>query len=43
MGKATFVMDRDYDENKRVLLLNHLKQDYVIHLTSKRKLLYHNK
>ena len=36
-------MDRGYDENKIFLLLDHLKQDYVIRLTSKRKLLYHNK
>ena len=43
LGKATFVMDRGYDENKIFLLLDHLKQDYVIRLTSKRKLLYHNK
>ena len=42
-GKATFFMDRGYGENKIFLLLNHLKQDYVIRLTSKRKLLYHNK
>ncbi len=43
LGKATFVMDRGYDENKIFLLLDRLKQDYVIRLTSKRKLLYHNK
>ena len=42
-GKATFVMDRGYDDNKIFLILDHLKQDYVIRLTSKRKLLYHNK
>ena len=42
-GKATFVMDRGYDANKMFLKLNEMKQDYVIRLTSKRKLLYHNK
>ena len=42
-GKATFCMDRGYDDNKMFLKLDELKQDYVIRLTSKRKLLYHNK
>lgn len=42
-GKATFVMDRGYDNNKRFLKLDELKQDYVIRLTAKRKLLFHNK
>ena len=42
-GKATFVMDRGYDDNKMFLKLDELKQDYVIRLTSKRKLFYHNK
>ena len=42
-GKATFVMDRGYDDNKMFLKLDSLKQDYVIRLTAKRKLLYHNK
>ena len=42
-GKATFVMDRGYDDNKMFLKLDELKQDYVIRLTGKRKLLYHNK
>ena len=42
-GKATFVMDRGYDDNKMFLKLDELKQDYVIRLTAKRKLLYHNK
>ncbi len=41
--KATFVMDRGYDDNKMFLKLDSLKQDYVIRLTAKRKLLYHNK
>ncbi len=42
-GKATFVMDRGYDDNKMFLIFDHLKQDYVIRLKSNRKLLYHNK
>ena len=42
-GKATFVMDRGYDDNKMFLKLDELKQDYVIRLTSRRKLLLHNK
>lgn len=42
-GKATFVMDRGYDDNKMFLKLDSLHQDYVIRLTAKRKLLYHNK
>ena len=42
-GKATFVMDRGYDNNKMFLKLDELKQDYVIRLTAKRKLLFHNK
>lgn len=41
--KATFVMDRGYDDNKMFLKLDSLNQDYVIRLTAKRKLLYHNK
>lgn len=41
--KATFCMDRGYDDNKMFLKLDGLEQDYVIRLTSKRKLLYHNK
>jgi len=41
--KATFVMDRGYDDNKMFLKMEELQQDYVIRLTSKRKLLYHNK
>ena len=31
-GKATFVMDRGYDDNKMFLILGQLKQDYVIRL-----------
>lgn len=42
-GKATFVMDRGYDDNKMFLKLDELEQDYVIRLTTKRKLLFHNK
>ena len=42
-GKATFVMDRGYDDNKMFLKLDELKQDYVIRLTTKRKLFFHNK
>lgn len=42
-GKATFVMDRRYDDNKMFLTLDDLKQDYVIRLTAKRKLLFHGK
>ena len=42
-GRATFVMDRGYDDNKMFLKLDELKQDYVIRLTAKRKLLFHGK
>ena len=42
-GKATFVMDRGYDDNKMFLKLDRLRQDYVIRLTAKRKLLFHGK
>ena len=42
-GKATFVMDRGYDDNKMFLKLDALKQDYVIRLTKKRKVFYKNK
>lgn len=41
--KATFVMDCCYDDNKIFLKLDSVKQDYIIRLTAKRKLLYHNK
>ena len=40
-GKATFVMDRGYDDNKMFLKLDKLEQDYVIRLKSNRRLLYH--
>ena len=42
-GKATFCMDRGYDDNKMFIKLDTLNQDYVIRLKSNRKLLYHNK
>lgn len=42
-GKATFIMDRGYDNNQMFLTLDSSEQNYVIRLTSKRKLLYHNK
>ena len=42
-GKATFVMDRGYDDNKMFLKLDQLEQDYVIRLTAKRKLYFHGK
>ena len=42
-GKATFVMDRGYDDNKMFLKLDGLEQDYVIRLTAKRKLFFHGK
>ncbi len=41
--KATFCMDRGYDDNKMFLKLDSMGQDYVIRLTAKRKLLYHSK
>ena len=41
--KATFAMDRGYDDNKMFLKMDELGQDYVIRLKSNRKLLYHNK
>ena len=42
-GKATFCMDRGYDDNKMFLKLDGLGQDYVIRLKSNRKLLFHGK
>ena len=42
-GKATFVMDRGYDDNKMFLKLHGLEQYYVIRLTARRKLLFHGK
>lgn len=43
LAKATFVMDRGYDDNKMFLKLDSLGQDYVIRFTAKRKLLFHGK
>ncbi len=42
-GKATFVMDRGYDDNKMFLKPDELEQDYAIRLTAKRKLFFHGK
>ncbi|WP_303863603.1 transposase [Alkalibaculum bacchi] len=41
--KATYIMDRGYDSNKIFLKMEELDQDYVIRLTARRKLLYHQK
>lgn len=41
--KAAYVLDRGFDDNKVFRKLDGLKQDYVIRLTSKRKVLYHGK
>ncbi len=43
LGKAAFVIDRGYDDNKMFLKLDSLGQDYVIRLTAKRKLIFHGK
>ena len=40
-GRATFALDRGYDDNKMFLKLDELGQDYVIRLTAKRKLYFH--
>ena len=42
-GRATFVMDRGYDDNKMFLKLDELEQDFVIRLTARRKLYFHGK
>ena len=42
-GKATFVMDRGYDDNKIFIKFDELNQDYVIRLTKKRKVFYKGK
>ena len=42
-GKATFVMDSGYDDNKMFLKLDDLKQYYVIRLTAKRNIYFHGK
>lgn len=41
--KATYVMDRGYDDNKMFQKLWDLGQDFVIRLTQKRKLFFHGK
>lgn len=43
LGKATFVMDRGYDDNKMFLKLDSMGQNYVIRLTARRKLFFHGK
>ena len=43
LGKATFAMDRGYDDNKVFHKLFEMEQDFVIRLTAKRKVFYHNK
>lgn len=42
-GKATFVMDRGYDDNKIFKKFCNDKQDFVIRLTQKRNLFYKNR
>lgn len=42
-GKASFVIDKGYDDNKMFRKLDDLKQDYVIRLTAKRRLPFHGK
>lgn len=39
--KATFVLDRGYNDNKMFQKLDELEQDYVIRLTAKRRLFFH--
>ena len=41
--KATFVMDRGYDDNKIFQKMWDLEQDFVIRLTQKRKLFFHGR
>ena len=43
LGKATFAIDRGYDDNKMFLKLVELKQDYVVRIKSNQKLFYHNR
>lgn len=43
LGKATFCMDRGYDDNKMFLKLDEMGRDYVIRIKSNRKFLYHSK
>ena len=42
-SKATYIMDRGYDDNKMFCKLMELGQDFVIRLTNRRKLYYKNK
>ena len=42
-GKAIFVIDRGYDDNKIFLKPDELERDYVVRLTAKRKLFFHGK
>ena len=41
--KATYIMDRGYDDNKMFIKLMELGQNFVIRLTNRRKLYYKNK
>ena len=41
--KATYVMDRGYDDNKMFQKMWELRQNFVIRLTQKRKLFFHGK
>lgn len=43
LGKATYVLDRGYDDNKMFQKHDALKQDYIIRLTAKRTLFFHSK
>lgn len=43
LSKATYIMDRGYDDNKMFCKLLDLGQDFVVRLTKKRKLYYKNK
>ena len=42
-GKATFAMDRGYDDNKMFNKFFETGQHFVIRLTAKRKVFYHNR
>ena len=41
--RATYIMDRGYDDNKMFIKLMELGQNFVIRLTNRRKLYYKNK
>lgn len=43
LWETTFAIDRSYDNNKMFLKLEELHQDYLICLTTKRKLFYYGK